>query len=210
MTLGGVYTAKWSSVSVNNFIVSLCPSNGSACTPVTSSQIGGPSLTFTVPLNLATGSYRLLVNDPAGGALDYSDSYFTLAKSTATPAMAIIKPNGGETYQKGSTQTVQWTQNFSAKGTLNITDSANNYLYSASVTGFDGFNTFTLPSSALNIPAGSYKLLICADYEASKTLCDSSDSYFKVSDTSTSLNSGSGMTASLFEALRLINPALYK
>src|SRR3989344_1242793 len=116
------------------------------------------------------------------GIKDYSDSVSVTVKQSAQPSITVISPNGGETRQTGSSQTIRWNVG---------TDSSIRYVNfelrtspvgSAGVTGRDlylqapntGSLTFTLPSS---YPVGTYFLQI---KKTDETLLDESDSFFTI------------------------------
>lgn len=64
------------------------------------------SLAWTVPTDLtAGGDYKIFVYTPDYLYSDFSNANFTITN----PPLRITSPNGGETWQKGTAQTITWT-----------------------------------------------------------------------------------------------------
>jgi len=59
------------------------------------------------------GTYTVQVCQSGTNVCDSSNSYFTITAPTSTtqPSITVISPNGGETWQKGTTQTIKWQDN---------------------------------------------------------------------------------------------------
>jgi hypothetical protein len=83
--------------------------DGGTWTSVISAAPNNGSYAWTVP-NAASTKCRVRVSDSADNCCsDVSDAAFT-----ATPAIAVSSPNGGESWTMGSTQNISWT----AAGTI--------------------------------------------------------------------------------------------
>ncbi|MDB5239249.1 MAG: baaA1 [Candidatus Parcubacteria bacterium] len=61
------------------------------------------------------GSYKIKICQTSTNICDTSDAYFTVTSSSVggttggAGPLAIVSPNGGESWQKGSIQTIRWT-----------------------------------------------------------------------------------------------------
>ncbi len=104
--------------------------------------------------------------------------------SSTVPSIAIVSPNGGETYKKGGNPiTVYWkTMNVSESQLLNTIrlraypDGQEYNLVFDAVN--DGQEVVYIPSS---VPSGAYTIEIKSDVNGT-TIMDASDSYFKIID----------------------------
>jgi C1A family cysteine protease len=83
---------------------------GSYTWPISSSGTGG------------TGSdYKVSVQSISQPTIkDTSNNYFTLASATATASITVTSPNGGETWKRGTSQTITWDYTGSPGSTVTI------------------------------------------------------------------------------------------
>lgn len=158
---------------------------------------------------------RMYYSDPRV-LIDESDSFFTLVDSL--PSITVTSPNGGETWQKGTTQTIKWQDNTPrpmiacqpydtnpscAPRTYDIRLSSFFYeppctvgipcnrtamiprepytiaegVYGSSYGWSVGKIMITYGTGDLALPDGSYTVQVC---QSGTSICDSSDSYFKI------------------------------
>lgn len=113
--------------------------NGYSFTPSTSAFIHGYD-------------YKIVVTSNGFGSnlSDESDKYFSIDSSTATSAIKVVSPNGGEKWVRGNTYDIKWSSNIvdsvwsieatvmSAKGFGTIIEG---------VTGKDGKYSWTIPKT---------------------------------------------------------------
>jgi peptidoglycan hydrolase-like protein with peptidoglycan-binding domain len=132
-------------------------------------------------------------------------SFSPLSTSTL-PSITILSPNGGETYKYGGdTMTVNWvTANVASSqrfDVMRLRGYPNGGEYNL-ITSFlnDGQEVVSIPSS---IPVGAYTLEI-KTYVNDVLVMDSSDSYFKIVDTTTAQSSITG-TQSITPSISTIN-----
>ncbi len=96
-----------------------CPPGPVACPTVMpapytiAKNVSGSSHSWLVGKNLdhrivPDASYTIEVCQTGTSTCDSSDSYFKIVSSTTTPSITVIFPNGGETWKKGTTQTIKW------------------------------------------------------------------------------------------------------
>jgi len=125
-------------------------------------------------------------------------------------SITVLSPNGGETWAKGTTQTIKWEDNSSVLCSVGACAQAgqiydivlrstcfSDVCEKVSVIIAKGVSTpynWTIPnckegsecSSNFSIPIGSYTIQVC---QTGTTICDSSDSYFKIVASDTTTNS---------------------
>jgi len=118
-----------------------------------------------------------------------AQSSITVQVGSTVPPITVLSPNGGETWQKGTTQTIKWNSNlvsipeqpiiydislvpYCPSGQVCAT-----YAPFAIAQGVSG-STYTWNVGSTvggSAPAGSYTVQIC---QSGTTTCDSSDSFF--------------------------------
>ena len=125
----------------------------------------------------------------------YSATTGASCNPTTTPpvpatTITVISPNGGETWEKGTTKTIKWEDNSTDSSTYNI------YLKSLNAGEDSGWRLITLSASGnsynwtipnwsgniqdpspYEVPVGQYKIQIC---KHGTSVCDLSDNYFKI------------------------------
>lgn len=153
--------------------------------------------------------------------MDGINEYVEFNCISAVPSIAVLSPNGGETWTKGTTQTIKWRDNTSIPfcptgATCAVSEPK--YYDVKLVTYFQPCTTTICPSypyiapytiannvygSSYNwsvgkyldvlgigkgdvAPDGSYTIQVC---QTSSATCDSSDSYFKIVASATTINS---------------------
>jgi len=156
---------------------------------ITSSTACDGSYAWTVPTDLTAASdYRIKISSTSTAASDYSDAYFSI---TAPPSITVTSPNGGESWQMGSTQTITWTYADNPGSYVKIE------LYRVSTltrtitssTACDGSYSWTIPTDLA--AASDYRIKVSSTSTAAS---DYSDAYFSItavpSITVTSPNGG--------------------
>ncbi|MDP4196110.1 MAG: T9SS type A sorting domain-containing protein, partial [Bacteroidota bacterium] len=99
-------TIKWKSNNVNNVKIEYSINNGSDWNLIVSSIASTGTYTWLVP-NVSSNLCKVRISDVTkADVFDASDSLFSIAN---TPKITITAPNGDESYQVGSTQTLKWT-----------------------------------------------------------------------------------------------------
>ena len=145
---------------------------------IASSTTDSGSYSWTVPTSLSDGSYyKIKISDSSDSSLyDFSDSGFTIT-TVDTPLITVIFPNGGETWEVGSTHSLMWNSG-STSGYVDIElyDSSSSVKVIASSTTDDGSYTWTIPTSLSG--GSSYKIKISDSRNSS--LYDFSDSVFTI------------------------------
>ncbi|MFA6515437.1 MAG: peptidoglycan-binding domain-containing protein [Candidatus Paceibacterota bacterium] len=136
-TKGTNQTIYWQSNKVAQYDVLLTPHSTSCDTPTNIACPISPSLTIAKNvyssssnfqgsygwsvgtawgqnIPVSDGSYTIQVCQSGTNICDSSDSYFKITSSVpATPSITVLSPNGGETWTKGTSQTIKWQDNLS-------------------------------------------------------------------------------------------------
>ena len=100
------HNITWTSVSITNTKIEYSTNNGSSWTLIIASTPASTgSYSWTVP-NTPTTQALMRVSDASNTAVkDSSDMVFTIL---TVPAVSVLSPNGGETWNVGSTQNITW------------------------------------------------------------------------------------------------------
>jgi len=176
-TVGTTQTITWTSQgSVGNVNIDLSTNGGTNWTNLVSNTVNDGSQTVTVP-NTPSSTCRVRVQEPDGSPSDTSNNNFTIS-APVQPTITVTAPNGGETWQTGTTQTVLWSSQGSV-GNVNIdlsTDGGTNWTNLVSNTANDGSQTVTVP----NTPSSTCRIRV---REPDGTPSDISDNNFTISTT---------------------------
>jgi hypothetical protein len=168
----------------------------------TSIGVGGKG-TYTWPIGssptLTTGSDMKVmvqsINQPT--IKDASNNVFTLTPAGTTPASSITvtSPNGGETWQRGTTHTVTWdySGNPSSPGAwvkivlLNAGAEAGTIIGSTSIGG-GGKGTYTWPIGSSGLTGSDFKVKVQSISDP--TISDTSNNVFTLTPAGTTTPSG--------------------
>lgn len=145
------------------------------------------------------GSYKIMVCGAGSFSLcDSSDSYFKIISAPIAPSITVLSPNGGETWIKGTNQTIYWQSNKVAQYDVlltphstscdtptniacpispSLTIAKNVYSSSSNFQGSYGWSVGTAWGQNIPVSDGSYTIQVC---QSGTNICDSSDSYFKI------------------------------
>ena len=178
-----------------------------ASTPIGSSGTG--SYAWAIPSGQPAGSdYKIVVKSTVTSSYtDISDNYFSITAGASTPTITVASPNGGESWQVGTTHTIQWSYTGDPGSNVKIeayrtTGTALAYypVVASTPIGSSGTGSYAwaIPSGQ---PVGSdYKIVVTSTTSSSYT--DISDNYFSITAgastptiTVTSANGGETMQA---------------
>ncbi|MDO8183499.1 MAG: dockerin type I domain-containing protein [bacterium] len=171
--------------------------------------------TFAPDYSVPSGSYTVQVCQAGTRICDNSDSYFKIIDSNSQPSITVTSPNGGESWQKGTTQTIKWQTPGSDCGSIIascIAPTPKYYdiqlaTYYPPCTGdicpaYPYRSPYTIAKSVYGSTFASYSwtagkvldldggLVPVGQYtvqvcETGTNTCDASDSYFKIYDITT-------------------------
>src|SRR3989344_4340516 len=165
---------------------------------------GGSGLPCSSYFTVVPGTYRIYVQNQNGTSNSVS---FIVTSSPTQPPITVLSPNGGETWTKGTTQTIQWRQDATPVPCLLVGAYCPPsppiyydielvsyypspcqpgsecpvplpYTIANNVSGFSySWSVGKIMTSGGIAPDGSYMVQIC---QSGTNICDASDSYFKV------------------------------
>ena len=123
--------------------------------------------------NLIAGNYTLqgTAYDLSGAASEQYQTAFTVA-----PYIRVTTPNGGESWQPGSTYNITWTDNIAENIKLELYKGGSYYSTITSSTLSDGSESWTVPTTLAS--GTDYQLRITSITNSS--VSDYSNSYFSV------------------------------
>ncbi|MGB5893754.1 MAG: Ser-Thr-rich GPI-anchored membrane family protein, partial [Ignavibacteriaceae bacterium] len=142
---------------------------------IVNSTTGDGVKNWDIPAFLPEGSdYKIKITRlDIDNVFDFSDSVFSLKNE-----IAVIFPNGSESLQKGSTQTITWFDNLSSAIKIELYKSETFYSEISASTPNDGSKPWDIP---LDLPNGT-------DYKIKITSIDIPD-FFDFSDAEFTINS---------------------
>lgn len=170
-TAGTTQTIEWKATAVSTIDLTFV-ADGVARIIVQGLDASLGSTTWVVPaVSTATGVIR--VSESGNSSVtDVSDAAFSVVLPTA---LTVTSPNGGETYQAGSTQMIRWVaENLS--GTVDVAYAANGTTFTrvATVAASAGAVTWVVPTAVTS--AGRIRV----SDSATATVADTSDAAFSV------------------------------
>ena len=170
-----VHSITWNATGTsNNYTIDYSTDGGSNWVSVTSSlYVTNGTYSWTVPNISSTNCLIRIFDSNTPSTEDFSDATFTI-----TAPLILITPNGSETWQGGSTQSITWV----ASGTTNYyniyysTDAGSNW--TSIVTNY--YTTSQSYSwSVPNSPSTQCLIKIC-DYTNSACMVDASNNLFTI------------------------------
>jgi len=147
--IGTQQSVTWTgNLGSNERVQVLLSTDGGLAFPIVlaNSVTANSSATITVPSNPTTQArvrVQWLANDSVN---DMSDASFVVAE----PFLTVTKPNGGENWAAGSTQTVTWSNNLGSKENVSLelsTDGGTTWQTLKTSTPSDGSQAVLLPST---------------------------------------------------------------
>jgi hypothetical protein len=117
---------------------------------------------------------------------DTSDNYFTITAATtqAPAAITVTSPNGGETWQRGTTQTISWSYTGSPGSTVKIvllkSGTEVGTISASTSIGSGGTGSYSWPmSAAAGMTTGS-DFKVSVQSISLPTVNDTSNNYFTI------------------------------
>lgn len=188
---GTVQTIRWtysgtpgSSVKIELLKAGSVNSIISSSVPIGSG--GSGSFTWTIPTAQAVGTdYRIRVTSTSTpSATDTSNANFSITAPLATTGITVSAPNGGETWRRGSTQTVRWTYTGTPGAYVTIEllkgGVVSRVIASSITIGSGGTGSYTWWLPATQTAGADYRVRITSRTNASFT--DTSNANFTISN----------------------------
>ena len=107
---GSNHAITWtSSGTVGSYVKVEVLKAGSVVQTLSSSTENDGTYSWTIPTTLTTGTdYRVRITSTTNTAVtDVSNNYFTI--TTSTPSITVTSPDGGETWNKGTSYPITWS-----------------------------------------------------------------------------------------------------
>ena len=154
------------------------------------------SYSWTPPYGVVTGNdfkvkVTCLTNSSPG--FDFSNANFSINLGTIT----VVSPNGGETWQIGSTHQILWNDNICENVRIELWKGGNLNTVITASTPSTGLYTWAIPSNNTIVPGNDYKIKIqsvAVNSNTTNIVYDFSDNNFTISQgyfiTVTSPNGG--------------------
>ncbi|MCX6718055.1 MAG: IPT/TIG domain-containing protein [Candidatus Staskawiczbacteria bacterium] len=186
ITLSGTNLGTVNTIKVDGSMV-----NAYNLTPTASTML------FTLPATITAGSHTLQVWNNTGASNTIN---FTVTSPTPASTITVTSPNGGETWQVGTTHRITWNSTGVQKVRIYIyvTDVSNlgsgstNYVVpnNGVISAVQGYYDWTIGSEMLPLQSTlphNYKIRVDSyDNGDNDTLKDSSDNYFTITAANTS------------------------
>jgi hypothetical protein len=173
---GTTHTITWQiGIPPGNFKIELYK-GGVFYSAITNYATGG-SFSWYISNTIAAGTdYKIKISStPSGTFWDYSNSNFTICLGTPGGAITVVSPNGGEAWQRGTSQTITWTDNLSENVKIELFKGGVLHSILTNSTAGTSFNWYIAPT----IPAGTdYKIKISSALDP--TINDQSNSDFDI------------------------------
>lgn len=121
--------------------------NGVTWKSIESDRSNTGSKYWTIPDDASDEAKVRVTSTSNSTVFDESDEVFTIGDPYQTPTINVTTPNGGEDWEAGTTQVIQWTNT----GTLDVveidytTDNGTTWKQITDYTGNDGTYTWTIP-----------------------------------------------------------------
>jgi len=139
---------------------------------------GGSDLGAYLGLNTNTVVSEIEVTWPGGTVQTLANinpnQRMKIVEASPPPAITVTSPNGGETWIKGNTYTITWTDNISSHVKIRLLDGETTAAVIAASTPSDGSFDWTVPTS---LAAGKYKVEVRSSDD--RTIKDQSDRRFR-------------------------------
>ncbi len=107
LTSGTVHNITWTAQSISKVKIELTVNNGSDWTTIADSVISNGVYAWTVPNLFSTQCKIRISNYQGGNPYDVSKNVFTITNQL-TQTVKVLKPNGGEVWTAGTTQSITW------------------------------------------------------------------------------------------------------
>ncbi|MCH7974704.1 MAG: hypothetical protein IH949_12630, partial [Bacteroidetes bacterium] len=139
---GTSHTINWTDNITGNVKIELYD-NGSFDSEITPSTPGNGSFSWDIPVGTSAGTnYKVKISSVDNSSIfDFSDNNFEIFEGNIT----VVSPNGGESWQAGTTQTITWTDNIAENITIDLYKGGTLHSIISTSTSSDGTRNWTIP-----------------------------------------------------------------
>ena len=175
---GSSHPITWTSAGVTNVKLEYSTDSGSSWTTITGSTAASTNTySWTVPSSVSANCFVRISDATKSTLNDMSNAAFTITP-TVNPTIALVSPNGGESWIAGSSHEITWV----GAGITNVkleysTDGGSSWTTIAgSITASDGAYSWIVSSVA------SANCLVRISEASDSAVNDASDTSFTISD----------------------------
>jgi 5-hydroxyisourate hydrolase-like protein (transthyretin family) len=189
--LGSAQTIRWTYTGTpgSNVKIELYRGYGLSKVISASTPIGSGSYTWTVPSwQTVDSSYTIKITSTSNvNYTDSSDGKFTITNATTnpTPTITVTSPNGGESWQVGSTQMIKWSYAGNPGSAVKIellkAGVVNQTINSSTSIGSNGSGSYSWAIPSLQAAGGDYKIRVSST--SNGACADTSDNQFTITNT---------------------------
>ncbi|MCP5051045.1 MAG: hypothetical protein GY940_28030 [bacterium] len=144
--VGTTQTITWTSTGgVGTVDLEYSTDNGGSWTSIATGETNDGSYSWTIPDEESTQALVRISESADGDPVDTSDAVFSIVAT-----ITVTAPNGGESWEAGTTQTITWTTTGTV-GNVKIeysTDGGSNWSNVTQSTTNDGTHLWTIPTNA--------------------------------------------------------------
>ncbi len=149
-TSGTGHLINWTHTgNISRVDIEYSTDNGSTWNSIETDRNNTGAKYWTVPDDTSTEAKVRVLSSAGSEIFDESDAVFTIADAYTTPVINITAPNGGESWEAGTSQDIKWT----GTGTLEAVeidysvDNGATWKQITSYTGNDGTFSWTVPEA---------------------------------------------------------------
>jgi len=177
--MGTSHNITWGDNISSNVKIELYKS-GSYYETITSSTSSDGSYSWSIPTNLIeSSSYKVKITSTSNSSVnDYSNNYFSIEDQPPADYITVSSPNGGETWEMGTSHNITWNDNISINVKIELYKSGSYYRTISSSTSSDGTYSWGIPTDLTE--SSSYKVKITSTSNSSVN--DYSNNYFSIED----------------------------
>jgi uncharacterized delta-60 repeat protein len=172
---GSVYAIRWTANNVANVKIELLKANVLNSTIISSTPAANGSYNWAIPAAQAiAGDYKVRITSTTSSTItDSSDANFAIA----APFVTVTTPNGGEQWQRGTSQIITWTSGGVTNVKIELLKGTSvNLTITSSIPAANGSYNWTVPSA--QTIGTDYKIRITST--AASTVTDSSNASFSI------------------------------
>jgi hypothetical protein len=180
---GLIGNIQWTSSNTNNLPIEidLLNNSGVIVKYIATYLTNTGSYAWKYDSSIPNGTYKIVVSTQAKegtpGSAAGQSGYFTLSGAPTQPSITVTAPNGGEQWQKGSSQSVKWNSNNVPYVSVLLNKGQNTVKILADTIANQGFYQWNIPSDLLD--GNDYRIRITQS-GMPISLYDDSDAPFSI------------------------------
>ncbi|MDP8315183.1 MAG: Ser-Thr-rich GPI-anchored membrane family protein [Candidatus Celaenobacter antarcticus] len=174
--MGTSYNITWND-NISSYVKIDLYKSGTYNREIKDSTPSDGSYSWSIPTDLTeSSSYKVKITSTSNISVnDYSNNYFTIEEEPVDDYITVTSPNGGETWEMGTTYDIKWDDNISENVKIELYKSGSFYRTITSSTSSDGTYSWSFP---IVEESSWYKVKITSTSNSSVN--DFSDNYFSI------------------------------